>query len=272
MSAKIRITQDDIDDIVTSGDDAAAAAEQRPYTTTAVPHQQLHSLSVTTDDRNLPRRRRKSQTYMHSCTSLYNSPPTLDLGAAVDVGGSTNSVHRVPSSSTTATATTTTMPSKSRDRSVPNVNFYIPPDIDGHGERETDPHHRARVNLNLSLKNVCAPARRDSHAPSSIGSHEDDGTNGAAEGGDDERGAASTTEAAEENNNSLLSSLMRSWTKKFRSCVNGANSNDKSTTSHCERVREASVASVLPTEKSQQSTSSRILRAFSHVGEGQSRV
>lgn len=290
MSAEIRITPPDEeninDTIVASAADGVVglddATVERPNTSAAPQQHQLQSLSavvVSTDaDRNLPRRRRKSQSYTHSCSNLYKPQhSTMELGGdsggdavSAGLGGSTNSVHRV-ASGVTATAAKSTI-SSTRDRSVPNVNFYIPDDPDGHrADREDPPYYRARCNLNLNLKNVCQPERRDSHAMSSIGSEADGGNGTAATNDEDvERSSAPKTNGNDEGGGGgVFSWLMRwSWSEKFRqwrNCLSG-NELDKSTTRSA-RNREASVASVLPTEKSQQSTSSRILRAFSHVGE-----
>lgn len=182
-------------------------------------------------------------------------------------------------------------------RSVPNVNFYIPTEEDGRtgvSEANVDRHStidRARVNLNLSLKNVCSPAPRNSADGDAAGSGRDDGSSVVTSISTNSSGAMAKdlldaahdadvdAEERDKRSGAGLSGTLRSWANKFRrwrSCVsrNASGVGDRKQSMSASmavggsgRGREASVASVMAAEKSQQSTSSRILRAFSHVGE-----
>lgn len=243
-----------------------------------------------------PSKRRKSQTYQqhtHSCNSLYSL--TTPAAGALSTGAARTRPELA--STVSAAAQLQSIGARRDGRSVPNVNFYIPPEDDGRrtgvsvasvGRQSTI--DRARVNLNLSLKNVCSPAPRSS--TDGGGSGRADGASVVTSISTNSSGAmakdlldahdadvdADAEERGKRSDAGLIGAL-RSWSDKFRrwrSCVsrNAGSGGDRKQSMNASmaaggsgRGREASVASVMGAEKSQQSTSSRILRAFSHVGE-----
>lgn len=274
-----------------NGDDAPPSSAQQ--------HHQLPPSILGQTSRYRPSRRRKSQTYQqhtHSCNSLYS------LTAAATASAATSDAARerpeLGSSTLSAAAQLQSASARGDGRSVPNVNFYIPPDENGVegaataiGRQSTI--DRARVNLNLSLKNVCAPAPRSSadggsgHADGSVLTSISTTTNSSGAVAKDllethEADADADADAAGKASGVGLIGSLRSWADKFRrwrSCVSssgGGGTGDRKQSMSASmaaagggsgRGRMASVASVFGAEKSQQSTSSRILRAFSHVGE-----
>lgn len=252
-----------------------------------------------------PNHQQQQQQHTHSCTSLYSLTDATE-SRMLEAASASSIPPALPPS-----ALASSHRHRLDGRSVPNVNFYIPQEIEvvvgGGGATaaaEGSTLDRARCHLNLSLKNVCSPAEPATAAAVSA-------LQAATTSGQQTATATATATSRcrlenlhndddddenEDRSSGGLIGALRSWADKFRrwrSCVSSNHVDGTAATAATAapataaaadrkqsltasmaaavgigRMREASVASVFGAGGTgDKSTSSRILRAFSHVGE-----
>lgn len=224
-----------------------------------------------------PNLRRKSQPHTHRCTCL-NNVPTHETFTE----DSTPNQHNHPMMES---ITPTFIEQKHESNN--NVNKFMSNKNQSIGR----PQDRSRISLNLTLKNVCSPLSRsqlidcddgsDVSTPSQCTKYNKEllNTKTAATMSNeiDETAGAHNDIGIESSNNTGFCVSIRSWLNticQWRICSGAQNSIQISRSSGdieqshrdtAARNREASVGSVFGV--GEMTTSSRILRAFSHVGE-----